>query len=37
MKNLKDAMNGTNLLVAVTGFAWMGVFVAGALKVYGVI
>jgi hypothetical protein len=37
MKNLKESMNGTNLLVAVTGFAWMGVFVAAGLKVYGVI
>lgn len=37
MKNLKEAMNGTNLLVAATGLAWAGVFVAGALKLYGVI
>lgn len=35
MKNLK--MNATNLLVAATGLAWVGVFVAAALKLYGVI
>ena len=37
MNNLKQAMNGTNLVVAATLLAWTGVLVAGALKAYGII
>jgi hypothetical protein len=37
MNNLTEKLTSTNLLITVTGCAWMGVFVAGAFKVYGII